>query len=127
MTMRPSKHIFSFLLLILVASLAAMPNSYHKDLKGNTGHGIAALYRYQQVRLVEKGSGSFQVPAPGLPRRVEKRHGKSLLSQAIVAGYAPVLQPDFSYCNRKYSLFLPGGCARQMIGNFSLRGPPSFA
>jgi hypothetical protein len=126
MTMRSSKHIFSFFLLVLVASLAAMPNSYHKDLKEKTGHGIAALFRHQQVRLVEKGGDSFQVSVPGLPRRVEKRHGKSLLSQAIVAGYAPVLQPDYSYCHRKYSLFLPGGCARQMIGNFSLRGPPSL-
>ena len=54
----------------------------------------------------------------------EKRHGKSLVSQAIVADCPITILPSFTYCRRNFSLFLPGGCTRQFIGNFSLRGPP---
>lgn len=125
--MRPGKHNFSFLLFVIVASLATMAHGYHKHPEQRAGYDIAALSRHHQVLSPEIGGASFQEPARGLPRRVEKRHGKSLLSQAIAADYAPVIEPGFTYCHRNYTLFLPGGCARQMIGNFSLRGPPSLA
>jgi hypothetical protein len=55
----------------------------------------------------------------------ERRHGKSLVSQAIVADCPITVLPEFTYFHRHYSLFLPGGCTRQFIGNFSLRGPPA--
>ena len=59
-------------------------------------------------------------------RRGEKRHGKSLISQAIVADAPVVVRPYFTYCQHNYSLFLPPGCISQFIGEFPLRGPPAL-
>src|ERR1700733_13242139 len=53
----------------------------------------------------------------------DKRHGKSLISEAIVADfYVPA--PQFVYCSRKYYLFLAGGCSRRPLYHSRLRGPP---
>ena len=61
---------------------------------------------------------------PGRSERKEKRHGKSLITEAIVAEELPVVQPEFTWFERHYSRYLPGGCCQQTFGNFSLRGPP---
>lgn len=53
----------------------------------------------------------------------DKRHGKFLVSEAIVADFH-VPAPQFAYCSRKYYLFLPGGCSRRPLCHSRLRGPP---
>jgi hypothetical protein len=58
-------------------------------------------------------------------RHGEKRHGKSLINEAVIVDCPTIIRPGFTYCQRNYTLFLPGGCTRQFTGNFSLRGPPS--
>jgi hypothetical protein len=80
------------------------------------------------VRHHPMGAGHFVSVAQDSSdhsKHKEKRHGKSLVSQAIVADCPFTILPNFTYCHRNYSLFLPGGCTGQFIGNFSLRGPPA--
>lgn len=59
----------------------------------------------------------------GTAAQTNKRHGKSLVSVAIVADFV-VPPPQFIYWNRIYSVFLSGGCSHLCSFHARLRGPP---
>ncbi|MBN9379574.1 MAG: hypothetical protein J0H74_02335 [Chitinophagaceae bacterium] len=124
--MRAGKNTFIVALLVLVASLVKgvhnhtphdagrkefCPTAY--SLHASPGHFLAQLSEGRQ-------------PSDPTRKHGEKRHGKSLVSQAIAAEYPLVFRPGFTYCQRNYSLFLPAGCTNQFIGDFPLRGPPTI-
>lgn len=121
--MRAGRYSIIIGLLVLIASLVKGARSHVPPASGisytETTARITARHRlFDQHHVVAQGQSSDHT------KRKEKRHGKSLVSQDIVANSPFVIYPDFTYCHRHYSLFLPGGCTRQFIGNFSLRGPP---
>ncbi len=124
--MRAGKHTFVIALLVLVSGLFG-----GSGLRGHLGSQQVVhashrsshfnLYRRHFVPVLTAGAA-----ADHTARRGEKRHGKSLVSEAIVADVPIVVRPDFAYCQHNYSLFLPPGCIRQFFGHFSLRGPPAL-
>jgi hypothetical protein len=59
----------------------------------------------------------------GRAAQTNKRHGKSLVSEAIVADFV-VPPPQFIYWNRIYFVFLSGGCSHLYSSHTHLRGPP---
>jgi hypothetical protein len=81
----------------------------------------------QQVRSIKLPARQFMAgfdnSGSGRKAQAEKRHGKSLLSEAILTDPS-IPAPRFSYRSRNYSLFLPGGCSRRPFYSCSLRGPP---
>jgi hypothetical protein len=125
--MRAGRYTIIFALLVLVASF--VKGSHHYAFKGLAGDhpGIHAEHICQQ-----HPSGSWhpasvlsQEQSSDQAKHKERRHSKSLVSQAIVAECPIGILPDFVYCHRSYSPFLPEGCTSQFTGNFSLRGPPA--
>lgn len=124
--MKAARHSIIIGLLVLIASLVKGSHDYafigpKKDLSGITSLNAVRQYAPGSPHFIAKLAEN---QSPDHAKHGEKRHGKSLVSQAIVADCPIVLHPDFAYCHRNYSLFLPGGCSRQFFGNFSLRGPP---
>ena len=121
--MRAGRNTLIIALLVLVAGL----------LKGSQGpviHGPRQTHPGDiSLHVSPQRLHFISVPAQDQPaehsKHGEKRHGKSLVSQAIVADCPVIVRPGFTYCHHNYSLFLPGGCSRQFTGNFSLRGPPA--
>jgi hypothetical protein len=109
----------------LLASLIVGAHGYNHFAEGKpsltslemSGHHITAIFRSPSVKQ------NAALPERG--ERKEKRHGKSLITEAIVADYTPTIALWFIYFERHYSPYLPGGCCRQTFGNFSLRGPPA--
>ncbi|MDP4217807.1 MAG: hypothetical protein Q8927_16515 [Bacteroidota bacterium] len=53
----------------------------------------------------------------------EKRHGKTLVSQAIIIDFSAPSIPFF-YCNKNFCAYFPGGCIRRYLSPLFLRGPP---
>jgi hypothetical protein len=113
-------------ILVLVASLVRGSHP-HVPQASPTRHSV--ILTLSAVRHQRFDIGQFvsvgQDKSSDQSKHKEKRHGKSLVSQDIVANSPIVIYPAFTYFHRNYSLFLPGGCTRQFIGNFSLRGPPA--
>jgi hypothetical protein len=77
-------------------------------------------------------SHSYSLPSflsnnsAGSAAQTNKRHGKSLVSEAIVADFV-VPPPQFTYWNRIYAVFLSGGCSHLYYCHTRLRGPPFCA
>ncbi|HEY4209716.1 MAG TPA: hypothetical protein VGM31_22980 [Puia sp.] len=119
--MRAGRYSIIIGLLVLIAGLVkgsrqhAFSTPEASFLDSSTPCVVVHAVRHHLVQ----GESSDQAP------HRQKRHGKSLVSQAIVADCPLAIVPAFTYYHRHYSLFLPGGCVRQFIGNFSLRGPPA--
>ena len=124
--MRAGRYAFIVGILVLIAGLVKGPHSHVLEAPAVHHSDILTL---SAVRHHPMGAGYFVSVGQDDPsnhsKHKEKRHGKSLVSQAIVADCPFTILPNFTYCHRNYSLFLPGGCTRQFIGNFSLRGPPA--
>jgi hypothetical protein len=125
--MRAGKRTFIITLLVLVASLMtgsynhAFPRKERSLCPATIALNASGHSRHAMPQLTEsRTSDPFQT-------QKEKRHGKSLVSQAIVADCPTLVRPDFTYCQHHYPLFLPIGCISQFTGNFSLRGPPSLS
>jgi len=123
--MRAGRYSIIVGILVLIASLVKgshprvpVPVVHHSDI---TSLSAVRHHRVDAGHFVSVGRDN----SPDHSKHKEKRHGKSLVSKDIVANSPIVIYPDFTYCHRDYSLFLPGECTRQFIGNFSLRGPPS--
>lgn len=124
--MRAGRYSIIVGILVLITSLVkgshsrdlTIPLIHHSDI---TALSAVRHHRMDVGHFVSVGQDNL----PDHSKHKEKRHGKSLMSQAIVADCPFTILPDFTYCHRNYSLFLPGGCTRQFIGNFSLRGPPA--
>jgi hypothetical protein len=122
--MRAGRNTFIVALLVLVAGLLKGSQSHVIHVSRQTHPGDIPLHvSPQHLHLI---SVLAQDQPADHTRHGEKRHGKSLVSQAIVADCPVVVRPGFTYCHHNYSLFLPGGCSRQYTGNFSLRGPPAL-
>jgi len=125
--MRVGKRTFIIALLVLVASL--MKGSHDYVFHGNgkeLSPATIALRASDHSRHIVPQLTESRTSDP-FKKQKEKRHGKSLVSQAIVADCPILVRPDFTYCRHNYSLFLPIGCVSQFTGNFSLRGPPSLS
>ena len=122
--MRLGRHSIIIGLLVLIAGLVKGSHDYAFQGPAKDHPGIFAAVARQQAVSRHISPLLSQSQSSDHTKHGEKRHGKSLVSQAIVAGCPITIHPDFTYCLRNYSLFLPGGCSRQCIGNFSLRGPP---
>ncbi|MDO6434034.1 hypothetical protein Q4E93_25725 [Flavitalea sp. BT771] len=121
--MRAGRNTLIIALLVLIAGFVKSAQPPVHDLPpAQSWRSSLHVSRQPQhfISLLAQGQPSDHT------RHGEKRHGKSLLSEAIVADFPLVLHPDFTYCQHHYSPFLPGGCIRQFIGNFPLRGPPSL-
>jgi hypothetical protein len=75
----------------------------------------------------QKGKESYSSfkASPYESRTAQKHHKRTIVTPAIIADFS-VPSPQFFYCDVAYTLFLPGGCSRQPVPHFSLRGPPSF-
>jgi len=119
--MRAGKHIFIVALLVLVAGLVngSQAHVFHGSRERHCSKGIVQHVPVLAISQLTEGRSSDPTTRHG-----EKRHGKSLVSEAIVADGPMVVRPWFTYGRRNYSLFLPAGCSHQFTGNFSLRGPP---
>lgn len=121
--MRAGRYSIIVGILVLIAGLVKGLHPHVHPAPGGSHSEMAVRRAVQHASLV-----LHHVAASGetsdRTKHKEKRHGKSLVSQAIVADCPITILPDFTYCHRHYSLFLPGGCTSQFIGNFSLRGPP---
>jgi len=121
--MRAGRYSIIVGILVLIAGLVKGSHPHVHPASRGSHSEMAVRDAVRHVSFI-----SYHVVASGETshhnKHKEKRHGKSLVSQAIVAGCPIAILPDFTYCHRHYSLFLPGGCTRQFIGNFSLRGPP---
>jgi hypothetical protein len=52
-----------------------------------------------------------------------KHHQRTIASEAILADFS-IPPPQFSFCQRNYSLFLPVKYAKWCLTGSSLRGPP---
>ncbi|HVU54429.1 MAG TPA: hypothetical protein VHD83_05210 [Puia sp.] len=121
--MRAGRYSIIVGILVLIASLVkgshvhvlSAPGFRHSEISARVDvrHPLPALHHVAQGESSDSSNHK------------ERRHGKSLVSQAIVADCPIAIIPGFTYCHHNYSLFLPGGCTRQFIGNFSLRGPPA--
>ena len=113
-------------ILVLIAGLVRGSHSHVPQVRPVRHSDILIL---SAVRHHRGDIGQFttvgQDKSSNHSKQKEKRHGKSLVSQDIVAISPIVIYPEFTYCHRNYSLFLPGGCTRQFVGDFSLRGPPA--
>lgn len=125
--MRAGKHTLVIALLVLVSSLfgGSGDRGHHGSRKVvHASHRSShfSLFSRHFVPVLTAGAAADHTTRHG-----EKRHGKSLVSQAIVADVPIVVRPDFAYCQHHYSLFLPPGCISQFFGHFSLRGPPALA
>jgi len=121
--MRAGRNTLIIALLVLVAGLVKGSQDHAIHTSRQTFQGRFSLHISPQCRHFIAVMAHDQ--SPGNTRHGEKRHGKSLVSEAIVADCPTLVRPDFTYCQHNYSLFLPGGCLRQFTGNFSLRGPPT--
>lgn len=120
--MRAGRNTLIIALLVLAAGLVkGLHQPMHAPLPAQSGTSSlhAARQCHHFVSLLAERQPSDHT------KHGEKRHGKSLLNEAIVADCPILIRPDFTFCLHHYALFLPGGCTRQFIGNFSLRGPPS--
>jgi len=122
--MRAGRYSIIVGILVLIASLVRGSHPHVYPALPAPHSEITALSAVRQM-----DAGHFvsvgQSESSDHSKHKEKRHGKSLVSQAIVADCPFTILPDFTYCHHHYSLFLPGGCVCQFIGNFSLRGPPA--
>jgi hypothetical protein len=115
--MRLRKHIFLALLLIMSAIISG------KTDKG-ISYGDASLQSLSRQDFLRSSCGLQGHAASGQSgTRVEKHHQRTIASEAIIADFA-IPHPQFSYCLRNYSLFLPGGCPELSSSPFFLRGPP---
>lgn len=137
--MKAIKHPLFLLLLVWLAGFPAGPAGQQVP-HGNVFSGyLSGSFKAKERSFTGKGktiSGEsrFTSHAAYVLSRTssshtgheEKRHKKTLVSEAIVINL-PDLQPEFTYHDRKYSLFLPGGCQQQFLGKSYLRGPPSLS
>ena len=125
--MRAGRYSIIVGILVLIAGLVKGSHLHAPQVRHLNHSDITVLrdVRHHQQRVERLVPVILQGEPSDRTRHKEKRHGKSLVSQDIVANGPIVIYPDFTYCYRNYSLFLPGGCTRQFIGNFSLRGPPA--
>lgn len=114
--------------LVLIAGLAmgshapVHPSAFKTD-HTDIARGIS-FGRYQHPAVFQRFTSFIKKGESSDSTRGERRHVKSLVSEAIAADDPLTILPDFTYCHRNYSLFLPGGSTRQFTGNYSLRGPP---
>jgi hypothetical protein len=94
----------------------------HMDYSGGTVYGNLGRINPQQ-----KGKENYLSlkASPYESRRNQKHHKRTIVTPAIIADFS-VPSPQFFYCDVTYTLFLPGGCSRQPVQHFSLRGPPSL-
>src|SRR5690242_14343362 len=113
--MRAGRYSIIVGILVLVASLV---KGSHPCVPAPVVHhsGVTALSAVRHPRMDGHIVTVGQDNSPDHSKHKEKRHGKSLVSQDIVANSPILIYPDFTYCHRDYSLFLPGGCTRQFIG-----------
>jgi hypothetical protein len=122
--MRAGRYSIIIGLLVLISGLFKGSHPHALPTPGVNHSELCAGVAVQHPLLVIQNAVASGENSDHYPHK-EKRHGKSLVSQAIVADCPITILPDFTYYYRYYSLFLPGGCTRQFIGNFSLRGPPA--
>lgn len=123
--MRAGKNTFIVALLVLVAGLVKGAHNHNIPHDNRKELCPTAYFLHASVHPVSELSEGRH-PSDPTRKHGEKRHGKSLVSQAIVADGPVVVRPGFVYCQHHYSLFLPAGCTKQLIGDFSLRGPPTI-
>ena len=125
--MRAGRYSIIVGILVLIAGLVNGSHLHVPQVPPVNHSDITALrdVRHHQFRIGHFEPVIVQGESSSPTKHKEKRHGKSLVSQAIFANCPITILPDFTYCHRHYSLFLPGGCTRQFVGNFSLRGPPA--
>src|SRR5690242_12308075 len=105
--MRAGKHTFIVALLILVAGLVKGLHSHnlHGSQEAHYRKGVVQHAPLHAISRLTEGQSSDPTTRHG-----EKRHGKSLVSEAIVADAPMVAGPWFTYCQHNYSLYLPSGC-----------------
>lgn len=125
--MRAGRYSIIVGILVLIAGLVKGSHLHAPQVRHLNHSDITVLRdaRHHQQRVERLVPVILQGETSDRAKHKEKRHGKSLVSQAIAAECPITILPDFTYYHRHYSLFLPGGCTRQFIGNFSLRGPPA--
>lgn len=125
--MRVGKPIFIIALLVLAANLVG---GSHDQTPSGTGLGLHPAIGVSHIAVLQRQAIPLLMESrtsePG-KKHGEKRHGKSLISEAIVADCPFHLVRPFTYCQRNYSRFLPIVCISQYTGNLSLRGPPLFS
>src|SRR5437868_1499833 len=121
--MRAGRYSIIVGILVLIAGLVKGSHPHVPPVPGVNHSEVYARTIVRHASLVAHHVVTSEESSNQDGKHKEKRHGKSLVSQAIVADCPITILPDFTYCHRNYSLFLPGGCTRQFIGNFSLRGP----
>ena len=128
------RHRFSALLWVLIAGILSCSLAYNStgissEPQFQASQGFSRAMRLDQAGLQTAdlhGFSSHNIlvhASSGKNNPGEKRHKKTLISEAFVADFSLAPPPEFDY-PLDFSLFLPGGCPRVPTGNYSLRGPP---